>query len=116
MWCLARTLPLIFGDTVPEEDENWMNFLLLLKIVDYVFAPVTSSGIAAYLSSLIEDYLETFKELYPECPIIPKQHYMIHIPEWMVRYVKLFVTWYYCKSDTFDFMLYNEIHILGVVL
>lgn len=85
MWCLARLLPLMIGELVPDGDANWENFLLLVKIVDYVFSPVTTRSIAAYLVTLIEDYLESFKELYLECSIIPKQHYMIHIPQWMER-------------------------------
>ena len=85
MWCLARLLPLIIGDLIPENDNYWLNFLLLLlKITGLIFSPLSSRNIAAYLTSLIEDYLSTFTELYPHCPIIPKQH-MIHIPKWIVR-------------------------------
>ncbi len=76
----ANVVPLIIGDCVPETDEYWGNFLILLRIMDYVFAPVSSRSIAAYLATLIEDYLTTFTELYPNCPVIPKQHYMVHIP------------------------------------
>ncbi len=85
MWCLARLLPLIIGEIIPEYNDHWDNFLVLLKISDYVFSPVSSNGVAAYLATLIEDYLQTFTELYPDCPIIPKQHYMVRIPEWIVR-------------------------------
>ena len=38
MWCLARMLPLMIGKDVPEFDEHWSNYLLLLEILDYVFA------------------------------------------------------------------------------
>jgi len=86
MWCLARLLPLMIVNSVPEGDPNWDNFLLLLRIADYILSPITSRSIAALLTTLIEDYLQSFKELYPECPIIPKQHYMVHIPQWMIRY------------------------------
>ena len=89
MWCLARLLPIMIGDRIPENDLNWENFLLLLKIADYILAPVTSRSIAAQLTTLIEDYLQSFRELYPECSIIPKQHYMVHIPQWMLRYVHI---------------------------
>ena len=77
----------MIGDSIPEGDPNWENFLLLLKIADYVFSPVTSQSIAAFLTTLIEDYLTSFKELYPGCLVIPKQHYMVHIPQWMVKLV-----------------------------
>ena len=87
MWCLARLLPLMIGDSVPEGDPNWDNFLLLLTIADYILSPIVSRSIATLLATLIEDYLDSFKELYPECPIIPKQHYLVHMPQWMLKYV-----------------------------
>ena len=49
MWCLARLLPLMTGDSVPEHDAHWENFNLMLSITDYAFAPVTSEEIIPYL-------------------------------------------------------------------
>lgn len=86
MWCLSRLLPLIIGPSVPDDD-YWRNSLLLLKITDLIFSPVLSRSNAMYLVYLIDDYLQTFVELYPHCKIIPKQHYMVHIPQWIVRYI-----------------------------
>ena len=85
MWCLARFLPLIIGDKVPEEDEYWMHFLKLLDIVDYVFAPLTTPDKAAYIAVLMEDFLTEFSSLYPDRSLTPKMHYMIHIPSWIER-------------------------------
>lgn len=85
MWCLSRLLPLMIGEMVSEQDPKWENFLLMLTITDYAFAPVTSEEIIPYLKSLIRDHHEAFKELYPNCPIIPKMHYLIHLPEWLLR-------------------------------
>ena len=84
MWCLARMFPLLIGDLVPEGDKNWENLLNLLHIEEILFAPVTSVPLAAYLAILIKDYLENFKELYSR-NIIPKQHYMVHYPNQIVR-------------------------------
>ena len=84
-WCLARFLPLLIGDLVPENDEKWDNYLDLLKIMEYVFTPVTTEAKADYLVVLIEDYLTTFTQLYPERPLTPKQHYLVHIPTWIRR-------------------------------
>lgn len=48
-WALARFLPIIIGDLVPEDHECWNLFLLLLTILDYVMGPRCSRGIACYL-------------------------------------------------------------------
>ena len=85
MWCLGRLLPLMIGDLVSEDDETWELFLLLLTIMDYVFAPKASGDSVAYVRMLINDHHAKFRELYPECSVIPKMHYMVHIPSWMER-------------------------------
>ena len=56
MWCLGRLLPLMIGHRVPEDDEHWRNFLLLLRILDYMFASVVSKDCVAYLKELISDH------------------------------------------------------------
>ena len=85
MWCLARLLPFMIGDLIPDDDEHWLNFLAVLTIIDYVFAPVISPDIVAFLHDKIRSHQETFQQLYPECSIIPKLHYMIHIPESILK-------------------------------
>lgn len=85
MWCLARNLPLMIGQLIPENEPHWDSFLLHLTIIDYVFAPVTSADIADYLRQLIHEHHTAFRELYPDASFIPKLHYIIHIPDWMLR-------------------------------
>ena len=66
MWCLGRYLPLMVGDiTVPEDIEKWLLFLLLLTIIDYVFAPMCTSDTISYVRLLIHDHFVEFKRLYP---------------------------------------------------
>ena len=48
-------------------------------------APKTTKALAAYLRELILQHHTAFKELYPERPITPKMHYIIHIPQWIIR-------------------------------
>ena len=88
MWCLARLLPLMIGELVPQNDPYWQNFVLLLTITDYIFAPVTSDDIASYVKVLLKEHHKCFCEFYPSAPVIPKMHYMLHLPEWMKRYVE----------------------------
>lgn len=84
MWCLARMFPLLIGDLIPEGDDHWENFLCLLKIEEVVFAPVTSTQLAAYLAVLVEQYLGEFKELHTRS-LIPKHHNMVHYPRQILR-------------------------------
>lgn len=79
MWLLGRLLPCMIGGNIPQNDEKWQNLLLLLQIVDILFAPVISLDEVAYLQILVKQHHETFARLYPEKSIIPKMHYMIHM-------------------------------------
>ena len=85
-WCLGRFLPLLVGDLVPDDNNYWNNYLQLLQIMEYTFAPVTTVGKLDYLQFLIEEYLSEFTELYPSRPLTPKMHYLVHIPTWTKRY------------------------------
>ena len=87
MWCLAQLLPIIIGEMVPVDDEHWQNFLDLLVIIDYVFAPVISLDSAAFLHDAICSHHEQFCRLCFGRSIKPKLHYMIHIPEWILKWV-----------------------------
>ena len=86
MWCLGRFLPLLIGHKIPEGDVFWENYLMLLTIMDYVFAPATTADKADYVSMLVEDFLTDFRDLYPERRLTPKMHYMVHLSSWMKRY------------------------------
>ena len=98
MWCLGRLLPLMIGNKIKEDDPYWLHYLLLLTILDFVLAPVTSRDVVAYLRTLIDEYLHGFKQLYPQCRIIPKMHYLVHYPDMMERYYS-----HTSPSDKFEF-------------
>ena len=49
MAMLLRLLPVMIGHKVPSEDEHWANYLLLLRIIDYLFSPVTSEEDCRYV-------------------------------------------------------------------
>ena len=85
MWCLARLLPLMIGDAIPTDDDCWYNFLLLLEMLDYIFAPTLTFEAVAQLTVTINDHHQGFKNIYPTCPIIPKMHYIIHYPDLILR-------------------------------
>lgn len=37
----GRILPLHIADQVPDDDEHWENFLLLMEIVNHLFLPLS---------------------------------------------------------------------------
>ncbi len=80
MWLLARLLPLIVGDWIPKLDDRWENFRLLMKAVDRLFAPDITVDNVAYLNRIISEHHHEFVRLYPGQSVIPKMHYMIHMP------------------------------------
>ena len=86
MWYLARMLPILVGELVPIDDDRWLHYLQLLTCIDYIFAPIMTEELCDYLAMLIEDFLTDFTELYAR-RLIPKMHYMIHIPTWIKRYL-----------------------------
>lgn len=92
MWCLARMLPLLLGDLVQTDEESWDSLLQLLQIEEIVFAPTSTTSLAAYLEVLVKDYLEQFSKIYDR-RIIPKQHYMVHYPNQIIRRGPLVHNW-----------------------
>ena len=81
MWCLARILPLMIGKEISEADGHWSNYLVLLEILDYVFAPTVTCEADAHLRVLIDDHHQHYKVLCPNSPITPKMHYTVHYPD-----------------------------------
>ena len=65
------------GQFIPHDDEFWENFLVLL---DLLLAPEITEDETAHLESLIFEHHAQFIELYPEASVIPKMHFMVHMP------------------------------------
>lgn len=87
MWCLSRLLPLIIYGLIPEDNPDWQLFSDLMKIVDIIITPVIARETTFYLQILIKEYLQEFRNLYPNTRLIPKQHFMIHYPAQIRRCV-----------------------------
>ena len=51
------------------------------------FSPIVHPETPGYLEVLIEDNLHTFTLLYPEQGVIPKMHFLVHIPKFLARFV-----------------------------
>ena len=85
MWLFGRILPLLVGDKIPDDDDKWNLFLNLMEIVDYLFSPKITEDQAAYLSVLISNHHQDFVVVYPDYSIIPKMHFMVHMPRIMIQ-------------------------------
>ena len=79
-----RLLPFILSSLVDEGDVFYNLLTELIAIVQIVFSPVISVDTINILRVLIAEHLSGFKEKFPNINIIPKQHYLIHIPT-MIR-------------------------------
>ena len=85
MWCLFRFLPIMIGEFVDKELQNWLCFLKLWNIVQICTAPAMEKDDVAYLRILIQEHHLLFRELYPDASVIPKMHFLIHVPDDILR-------------------------------
>ena len=74
-----------------------------------IFAPTVNANQVAYLQVLIQNHHEKFKELYPDCSITPKMHYMIHMPRIILRYMYIMN---HCLEDSITSHLDNSLPCL----
>lgn len=81
MWCLARALPFLLHDLVPNGDPHMEFLILYLKIITIVFSPRLTHAHLAYLNDLLHQHQRLRIELFPELPPINKDHYMRHYVE-----------------------------------
>ena len=84
---MGHILPLIIRDNIPEDEEYWKLFVQMMDIVDVLFSPNTSDEYMAYVAALISDHHHDFCRLYAGHSIIPKMHFMIHMPRLMIQLV-----------------------------
>jgi hypothetical protein len=83
-WALLKYLPLIIGDMVPADDENWIFLLHLSELVDLIYARKFTPGMVSYLREMIAEHLTMFKQLYgtgnDAVTLKPKHHLLVHLP------------------------------------
>lgn len=85
MWLLGRLLPILIGSTVPHHNEKWQNYLILLDILDLLFAKRITEDTPGILHELITEHHTNFRQLYPDESITPKMHFLIHTPRIMME-------------------------------
>ena len=78
---LCKILPFLLHSLGVDLKSTLCQFLLeLLSIIQLVFSPVVSEASVQYLKDVIAEYLQSFGELFPENHLLPKHHYLVHIP------------------------------------
>lgn len=86
MKVLFQNLPVIIGNLYNFDDENWLNFLRLLKIINLCLSFGYDLHSIKKLNDLIETYINNFISLYPHINITPKFHFMRHLPSQILNY------------------------------
>ena len=69
----------MIGEQVPDGDNKWECYLLLLDILQICASRVLSFDLVDYLRVLVKLYLVAFRECYSHISVIPKQHYKVHL-------------------------------------
>lgn len=93
MWILAHILPVLVGHKVPENDNNWKNFLRLVQIQQLVTSPIANSTTVTTLTVLIYRHNEQFQLIYNDRSYLPKLHYLVHLPEQLKQFGPLRNQW-----------------------
>lgn len=93
LWSLLRFLPLMIGDFVPENEIVWEFLLILKDIVDIVLSPVISIDYISYLSDLLNEHHNLFKEIFKDAKLKPKHHFLVHYPKLILEFGPLVHLW-----------------------
>ena len=92
-WTLLRNLPLMIGAKVPRDDPHWRLIILLCDCCAIIFAPEITESMAHYLAELLNEHHTLFKELYPDKNLLPKHHFILHYPEFLIKFGPLCRYW-----------------------
>lgn len=82
MMFFVRHFGLIIGDLVPEHDEIWRLYIVLVEILDIITAPYVRWQLTEFLSTLIAEHHEMYCRFFNKT-LKPKHHFMVHYPRIM---------------------------------
>ena len=92
MWLLASILPMILAKYVDKNSTPWQCLSSLLEIMGMAFSEKISTESVMYLKTAIKEHLSLFKNEYG-ARLIPKQHYLVHLPSQVLKFGPLIRTW-----------------------
>ena len=93
MLLLVRTIPFLIGDKISENEDHWVCFMLLRKILDVILSPIITENFCSSLKLLIIEHHSNFVHLYGASLYIPKLHFLTHYPEQMLTVGPMLNTW-----------------------
>ena len=96
MWLLAQVLSHTVSKFVPTDSQHWEWFSSLLEIIGTAFSACISLKTVLYLKRAIENYLNLFKNVFVDAPIIPKLHFLVHIQNQILKFSPLIRSWCVC--------------------
>ncbi|XP_058981872.1 uncharacterized protein LOC101889627 isoform X1 [Musca domestica] len=74
--CFVHFLPLMIGDLVPPDNQNWLLLLLLLDIIDLLFRSKYTSSDLDKLKLLVKNHHTLYTKLFGA--LKPKHHFIVH--------------------------------------
>ena len=96
MWLLGHLLPYLLGEYVPETDDHWKNYVLMVTITGLLLSPVISHDGVGYLGMLIEELHTSFVQLYPDESVLPKMRYIVHTSRLILQLETMEANLYMC--------------------
>ncbi|XP_033229640.1 uncharacterized protein LOC117181182 [Belonocnema kinseyi] len=93
MWCFLRVFPFLVSEKLPKGHSHMQLLLLLLQIMEIVFAPKVTKSLLPLLAELIKDFLQLFKTLFPNANYINKFHHLTHYTECVLWSGSLRLLW-----------------------
>jgi len=114
---LLLILPQLLNLDAVVNSAAWDVYLKLRMCMDYILSPVLEKDSLPFLAGLIDSYIKEFKENFGEEKLIPKHHYMMHIPSLMEKFGPLRNLWcmnYERKHQYFKKLIVNTKNFINV--
>ena len=86
---VAHVLPIILSKLISTDSHHWKCFSSLLEMMAIDFSTHISLETVVYFKTAIKNHLQLFRTVYPDAPIIPKQHFLVHLPSEMLKFGSL---------------------------
>jgi len=92
-WTLLRMLPILIGQKVPIDSDEWHLIMELKDIVELCFAPAITEHAIGYLATKITDHKRLFKAVFKTNNFKPKHHFLEHYPDLIREFGPLCKMW-----------------------